>query len=785
MRTFSVSFFLGTLLLLVLPRLPEPNVLFLLAVCAVIVLASAWVVIVRRGWRKWPVLALTGVLAGSLYALSVASNVHSSWLPQAQEGEDILLEGVIADLPERREDGLHFLLDADSSAYTGRLRLGWYEDDAPEMRAGERWQLLVRGKRPNGFSNPNGFDYEQWLFAQRIGGTGYVRKSADNQRLAEAPWWSVDNVRQQVRDAIATALPDASMLGVVQGLAVADTAAVTQDQWEIFRKTGTIHLLAISGLHITMMAGLGLLPVWLVWRLFPNLYLRLPLRVAAGLLGGGLATGYSLLAGFNIPTQRTLAMLLVMVLGLVWRRQIPFSVTLCLALLLVLLLDPLASLSVGFWLSFLSVMLLVLLGGRQRKAGKAAVVWVQLLMSLGTIPLAAGFFGMVSLSSPLANMLAIPVVTFVVTPLVLLGMLLCGWWSTGAALVWSAAAWLLDWLGQALAWLADLPLSAVYLPLVPLPWLALALLGFVLLCLPRGLPGRWLGVLLLLPMLLYSPDRPEAGAFRVDVLDVGQGLASVVQTAQHTLVFDTGPKSSETFDTGELVLLPWLRGQGISHLDRLIVSHADNDHSGGAQALWAEMPADDLWVSHLQTLPGVAENLCGRGQHWEWDGVTFTILSPAEGLHEASDNNRACVLRVANAHHSMLFTADIERPAEEWLVEAGGLASEVLQVPHHGSKTSSSPDFINAVAPQLAIITSGYRNRFHHPNPSVVERYTARDIKLLDTVDGGELCLDFPAFTDNLRIREWRREQKHVWQDYMRRLRSGTGLFVPESSQPH
>jgi competence protein ComEC len=478
-------------------------------------------------------------------------------------------------------------------------------------------------------------------------------------------------------------------------------------------------------------------------------------------------------------------MLLVMVAGLVWRRQIPFSVTLCLALLLVLLLDPLAGLSVGFWLSFLSVMLLVLLGGRQRKAGKAAALWVQLLMSLGTIPLAAGFFGMVSLSSPLANMLAIPLVTFVVTPLVLLGILLCGWWATGAALAWSAAAWLLDWLGQALAWLAGFPLAAIYMPLVPLLWLVLALLGFMLLCMPRGMPGRWLGVLLLLPMGLYHPDRPEAGAFQVDVLDVGQGLASVVQTAQHTLVFDTGPKSSETFDTGELVLLPWLRGQGITHLDRLIVSHADNDHSGGAASLWAEMPADDFWVSDLKTLPSVAENLCWRGQHWEWDGVSFTILSPAEDFHEASDNNRACVLRVSNAYHSMLFTADIERPAEKRLVMDGGLASEVLQVPHHGSKTSSSPDFLNAVEPRLAIITSGYRNRFHHPNASVVERYTARDIKLLSTVNSGELRLNFPATEGNLTIHEWRWKQMHIWQAQQPMLRGENALFVPESQQSH
>ncbi len=460
-------------------------------------------------------------------------------------------------------------------------------------------------------------------------------------------------------------------------------------------------------------------------------------------------------------------MLLVVLLGLVWRRQIPFSTILSLALLLVLLFDPLAGLSVGFWLSFLTVALLAFLGRRQRKVGKSAVIWMQLVLSLGTIPLAAGFFGMVSLSSPLANLLAIPLVTFVVTPLVLLGIVLVGWWSAGAALVWHAAALLLEGLMWVLGWLADLPLSAVYMPLIPLPWLVLAVVGFILLWLPRRMPGRWLGLVLMLPLVLYQPARPALGAFQVDVLDVGQGLASVVQTANHTLVFDTGPKTSDSFDTGELVLLPWLRGQGIAQVDRLVVSHADNDHSGGAKALLAEMPVAEVLVSTPDLLEGYHPNLCVGGQSWQWDGVEFTVLHPAVDFPDTKENNRSCVLKVANAYHSLLLTADIERLAEQWLLKQGqAVNAEVLLIPHHGSKTSSSPAFISAVSPLLGIVTSGYRNRFHHPHPSVTQRYAADDIKLLNTVESGELRLDFPASSENLHMQAWRTAQQHIWNRY-------------------
>lgn len=756
MRTFSVSFFSGTLLLLVLPKLPTLDAWFW---GSVLLLLGGGLILRRYGLAK----AISAFVLGATYAIWVASGVLAERLPVAWEGNDQLLSGVIADIPEYADDGLRFLFAVDTPQYRGHLRVAWYADDVPMMQAGERWQLLIRGKRPNGFQNAGGFDYEKWLFAQHIGGSGYVRKSAQNQRLAAAPWYSVNALRQHLQARISAALPNSSVTGLVQGLAIAYTATITQEQWAILRDTGTIHLLAISGLHITMVAGLGIVPVWLLWRLFPLLALYIPLRIAAAVMGGLLATGYALLAGFNIPTQRTLIMLLVLMAGLVWRRQIPFSVTLSVALLLVVVLDPLASLSVGFWLSFLTVSLLVWLGMRRWQVGKASAISLQLLLSLGIMPLTAGFFGMVSLSAPLANLLAIPLVTFVVTPLVLVGIALSGWHSA-AAWVWQLAGLLLEGLMQVLQWLAALPLSALHLPLIPWYWLGLAVCGFLLLVAPRGVPSRWLGIVLILPAATLQPDKPAAGAFRVTVLDVGQGLATVVQTARHTLVFDSGPKAAESFDTGQLVVLPWLYGAGIRHIDRLMISHADNDHSGGAKALLTALPVKQVWTNVPDLFADYNPVLCRAGQQWEWDGVIFTVLHPSENFSDKRENNYSCVLKVANTAHSTLLTADIERVAEHWLLkQAAGLRAEVLLVPHHGSQSSSSPAFIDAVAPRLAIMTNGYRNRFNHPHPSVTERYTARDIKLLSSANSGELRLDFPASALPLTLREWRKAQPHIW----------------------
>ncbi|MEZ5536191.1 MAG: DNA internalization-related competence protein ComEC/Rec2 [Thiolinea sp.] len=772
MRTFSLCFFGGTLLINGFMFLPSIGSWGWGGIILSVFCAPA--VFLLPGQRRWW-FALLAVMLGFGYAWLEADTQIRQQLPESLAGKDLLLTGVIRGLPEADSESRRFLFQLETASteerlvdLSGTLRLSWYRHFPPRLNSGERWQLVVRAKPPNGFMNPGGMDYEKWLFAQRIIATGYVRDSGHNRPLGMSSSGYIDHLRQQVQRAIQYHLEGRTEQSIVAALAVAARSDISDQQWEVLRRTGTSHLVAISGLHIALVAGFGFLPVFMIWWLFPRLYLWMPVRIAAGFTGALAALLYALMAGFTLPTQRALVMVLIILAGLLWRRQIPFTVILSWALLAVLLIDPLAAMSPGFWLSFLSVLMIFLLTRRDlRRKHKWGVLSIQLGLSLGMIPLTASLFGSASLVSPLANLVAVPYVSLLVVPLVLSGMLLLPLSEYLAAVCWQLAGYAVRGLWWLLDWLSGLDLAALALPQLPWYWLAAAIAGFVLLILPRGIPGRWLGVLLMLPVLVWQPQRPAPGAFQLDVLDVGQGLASVIQTAEHTLVFDTGPKPSESFDAGRLVVLPWLRALNINRLDGLLVSHPDTDHSGGAGALLEALPVDRLisnttdYARSSQYLP----ELCQAGQHWEWDGVRFEILHPAAGFADNRDNNRACVLRVGNALHSVLFSADIERPAEYWLSKTVGddLRSEVLIVPHHGSDSSSSPAFLKRVEPKLAILTAGYRSRFNHPHPEVVKRYQGWGIPLLNTVQSGAITVSFPADNQAFSLQQFRPEQRRFW----------------------
>lgn len=764
MRIFSAAFFLGTLAIWVFSeasRLP----LLILSSCLLALVSIIFFYFINKIRRvRWIVLLVLGLALGSAYSLWTAQQVLSQQLPIEWESKDQLLNGKIIGLPVDFGSYSRFLFAVEQADFQGTLRLSWYGDKRPHLQAGEVWQLNIRAKRPHGVLNPGGFDYERWLFAQRIGGLGYVRNSKTNQRLQTASLWQIQQLRQTIAGAIQQALADSEMLGVVTGLAIGQRHGISPQQWDSLRITGTSHLLAISGLHIALVASLGFVPIWLVWRVFPALSLWVPVRVAGSINGALFACIYAALAGFTLPTQRALIMVLVLMLGLVVRRYIPPSRVFAFALFAVLLLDPLASLSAGFWLSFIAVAILLWLAQRRLQRSKWQFVSMQLALSLGMIPFTASLFAQVALVSPLANVFAIPYTTLLVVPLILLGIALFAIVPWLAELCWQLAAYLLQILFYALDILAALPLAAWALPSVAWAYLLLAVVGMVLLLLPQGMPGRWLGGLCLLPLFFVRPAVVESGAFRLSMLDVGQGLAAVVQTAQHSLVFDTGPRRGSSAGAGERVLLPWLQAQGIQHLDTLLISHADNDHIGGAQALLDTLPVRRLLTNDADVLTAYQPQVCQAGLAWQWDGVYFEILHPDANFSGKNRNNRACVLRVSNAYYSALLSADIERKAERWLLrQRVPLQADVLLVPHHGSLTSSSPAFLNRVAPQLALVSTGYRNRFHHPHPKVKQRYQIRDVAWLNTADSGEVRVDFPFKPVGIKIRLWRREQHYLW----------------------
>ncbi|MDD1617475.1 MAG: competence protein ComEC, partial [Methylococcaceae bacterium NSP1-2] len=550
-------------------------------------------------------------------------------------------------------------------------------------------------------------------------------------------------------------------LGLIKALTIGDGSVITQDQWEVFRKTGTTHLVVISGSHIGLIAGLFYFLTLKLWA-WTGILKWSPQQVAA-LVALIVGVFYSALAGFSVPTQRSVIMLAVVMLAIITQHNTrPFHI-LATALLAVLVFDPLAVLSSGFWLSFIAVSLIIYtVSGR---LGKLNLIWETLklngVMSLGLAPLTLLFFQQLSVISPIANLFATPIISFLVVPLALLAI-------TIMFIAPSVAVWLfflVDWILRGLWWLLDhlakLPLSTISHAQPSLWALVFAVFSILILLAPRGLPARWLGLVLLLPLIFTDTKRPATGEIKLTLLDVGQGLAVVIQTAQHSLVYDTGAKFSADSDSGKSVLLPFLRQQNIDKIDQLIVSHGDNDHIGGAESLLQGIVVENVLTSAVEKLSAYQPVQCVAGQSWVWDEVKFTILSPAEQLH--SDNDNSCVLQVQSLHGTVLLTGDIEASAESWLVQTYGdhLKSQLLIAPHHGSKTSSTLTFLQAVQPETILIPAGYRSQFGHPHSEVLARYHDIHAHWLNSADSGSITVDMN--NGEWQVQAHRQTDSHYW----------------------
>jgi competence protein ComEC len=538
-------------------------------------------------------------------------------------------------------------------------------------------------------------------------------------------------------------------------------------QWQLFARTGVSHLMSISGLHVTMVASLFAALIHWLWRRSSALMLALPARKASALAMFLAAFAYCLIAGFAVPAQRTVYMVGVVALAL-WANRIgSVSRVLCLALLVVLLLDPWAGLAPGFWLSFGAVAVILYVVTGRLRPGHSLVEWgrIQWAITLALGPLLLVWFQQMSLVSPLANAMAIPLVSMVVTPLALAGSVLpLDFILKLAHAVMAGQMWLLEWC-------AGLPL-AVWQQHAPAAWtVALALAGTAWLLLPRGVPARWLGLPLLLPMFAMTPPIPPPDAAWITVLDVGQGLAVFVQTKRHALLYDTGPAYSPEADSGTRVILPYLRASGIANLDTMIVTHDDSDHAGGAVPVLSGLPVGVLYsslsASHPALLVAPAYRLpCAAGQGWNWDGVRFDLLHPTTGSYAIDglkSNDRSCVLKITTAHGAVLLTGDIEARSEQELLQRApqALRADVLVVPHQGSRTSSTEDFIAAVQPRWAIFPAGYRNRFGHPKEDVVERYRASGAQMLRTDSAGAVLVRLED--EGISVRPYRELRKRYW----------------------
>ncbi len=733
MRVGMTALVAGLLLVRLLPVLPPVWVLWLLPILGLMLLP----------FRSYP---LAFFLFGFSWACISAQSALDDKLAPELDGRTLWLQGRVVGLPDVRDGVVRFQLQQARSRRAElpqRLRLAWY--GGPELRGGDTWRLAVRLKRPRGLVNPQSFDYEAWLLAQRIGATGTVKSGQLVSAASGLVSWR-DGLRQRL-----LAVDAHGREGALAALVLGDGSGLSVADWRVLQDTGTVHLLVISGQHVGLLAGLlyGLIAGLARLGWWPRQWPWLPCACALAFAG---ALGYGMLAGFEVPVRRACVMI---GLVLLWRwrfRHLGIFLPLLMALVVVLLLEPLASLQAGFWLSFGAVLLLILIfSGRL-----GAWPWWQTLgraqwaMAVGLLPLLLALGLPVSASGPLANLIAVPWVGLAVVPLALLGTLLLP----------------LPWLGEALLWLAGGLLKLLFLVLAQIAswlpawlpetlplwaWLLVAL-GALLLLLPAGVPLRSLGLVLLLPLFYSETERPVHGQAEIWMLDVGQGLALLLRTREHALLYDAGPRFGD-FDMGERVVLPSLRGLGVAHLDMLLISHADNDHSGGALAIQRGMTVKRVVSGEAAALAGMPEvEACEAGRSWQWDGVRFTTWRWAGATN---GNQASCVLLVEAAGERLLLTGDIDTSAERALLDSGlDVRADWLLAPHHGSRSSSSQQLLAAVAPRAALISRGQHNPFGHPHASVIARYQAQSAQLYDAVEYGALQIRLGAFTQGRGLRE-------------------------------
>ena len=788
----AVAFTAGVGLLQVQASLPALGWGCVLSVPALLAAILSRASAVARFVRASAYLCLA-LGCGFFWAALAATVRLNEELPAAWEGRDVRITGVIARLPQAFDRGVRFEFDVErfeppQARVPAKIALSWYgswrralaPETLPIVHAGERWELTVRLRRPHGTSNPHGFDYEAWLFERGLRATGYVRIDDAPRRLhslVERPAYGLERLRERIRERILAALDAAPYAGVIAALVMGDQRQIPHAQWTVFTRSGVNHLMSISGLHVTMIGALAFSLAHALWRRSARLCLRLPARRAAVLAGFCAALVYAAIAGFAVPAQRTIYMLAVVSVALWLGRISASAAVLALALMVVVVLDPWAVLAPGFWLSFaaVGVILYVCTGYVRSRHWLRAWATTQWAVTIGLIPLLLAMFQQISLVSPLANAIAIPMVSLAIVPIALVGTLL-----PFDALLAGAHA-LMAGLMLLLERMASLP-DAVWQQHAPLPWtVVVAFCGVCWMLLPRGIPARWIGAIALVPLFLIVPPGPAWGELRIAVLDVGQGLAVVARTQHHALLYDAGPLYSADADSGSRIVVPYLRASGIRRLNGVVVTHADNDHSGGMAAVLAGVPFEwmlsslpewsDLHLAARISMP------CHAGQRWEWDGVRFELLHPpivSYDVERMKANDRSCVLRIETATARILLTGDIEARSERALLarDPAALRADILVAPHHGSTTSSTAPFIAAVSPTVTIFTVGYRNRFGHPRTEVVQRYIDAGSRILRSDRDGAILLEVAV--NDVRLELQRSRYRRYWQDPP--ARGGTSL---------
>lgn len=776
MARWTLGFLIGVIWITHFSHLPSVKLAYLLIFISITLITLAFFKLFFS--QSW-ILFFVACCLGFSWSLITAHQRLSQQLPKILEGKILIARGRILTIPENHSGVVRFdfliqhLATSIAIRYPIPVRIKGYfyknSNVLTHFKKGDIWQFTLRLRRPRAFWNPGSFDYQAELFQQNIGATGYLLEKFPLRLIERAnAYYFIDNLRQKITANVKKSLQDYPLLGLISALTTGIRCEITDEQWQVMRGTGTNHLFAISGLHLAFIAGIIYWIVRLICCRLPYVTLYIPAPKIASALTLLIAVFYSALAGFSIPTQRALLMLVAFSMTRIQQRYLTSWHSFHLALLIILIIEPFTVLSASFWLSFIAVILIFYAVSNRIKPLANWRAWcrIQVTVSLGLIPLSLLFFHQISLISFAANLIAIPSIGFIILPISLLGSLVSLVNMVFGNTLLIFAEQLLELLWKVLNFFSEIPLAQYY-AYVSTPWILVSsLVGILLLLGPKGMPTRCLGFIWILPLFFWESQRPQYGDIWIHLLDVGQGLASVVRTQHHVLIYDTGPRLSPSFDAGKLVILPFLQTIGVQKVNLMVVSHGDNDHSGGAMIILKQIQVNKVLSSIPKKFLPKIVNLCEEKMHWQWDGINFEILYPPIH-HLYQGNNSSCVLKISNRLQSILLVGDIEKRAENYLVHAKqkDLQSTVLIVPHHGSKTSSSIAFLNYVQPVYALFSTGFHNRFKFPHQIVLNRYQRLGSEIYNTATEGTITLKLNVLTNTIQRETYYDKSHRFWQD--------------------